>query len=75
MTQREFDDVAFTIELAFRGVGYRHRGRRKPYLTEMEAHCASIEIAQDLREKWEIRPKPRKDVWSVVANQGMGFKG
>ena len=54
MRQREFDDLAFEIEIQMRGIGKGHRRRQKPYMSEIDAHCASLEVARWLREHYEI---------------------
>ncbi|MEM7444368.1 MAG: hypothetical protein AAF414_13670 [Pseudomonadota bacterium] len=61
----EHDDVRFTIELAMRGVGYRHRRRKKPYVqSEDDAHVMAGRAADALRAKYEfIRKPPVEQSW------------
>ena len=58
MAYDPFDDLAFGIELQMRGVGMGHWRRTKPYMSEIDAHCASKEVARWLRANYEIRQKP-----------------
>jgi len=60
-----FDNLAFEIELQMRGVGLGHRRRAKPFMSEMDAHCASKEVAKWLRENYEITRRPNENAWNV----------
>lgn len=57
MTYETFDSFAFEIELQMRGVGLGHRRRSKPYMSEIDAHCASKEVAKWLRENYTLTRK------------------
>lgn len=55
MTTDQHDDLRFDIELALRGVGYRHRRRLKPRIrSEEEAHTLAGRVADKLRARYRI---------------------
>ncbi|MEO1200060.1 MAG: hypothetical protein AAFX39_12640 [Pseudomonadota bacterium] len=66
MNQHAFDNLAFEIELQMRGVGLGHRRRQKPYMSEIDAHCASKEVAKWLRENYDITRRSADHSWSVT---------
>jgi len=69
MANEAFDSFAFEIELQKRGVGLGHRRRKKPFMSEMDAHCSSKEVAKWLSANYEIRRKPETMVADVATKQ------